>query len=85
MATNVKTSRPPADTDVAIGTLVVTTISDATDTPVGELPPLYDAIDPDALDAVFFGRDTEGCVRFQYAGHTVTVSADRTVDVSPNN
>jgi len=85
MATNVETSRPPADTGVAIGTLVLTTVGNATDTPVGELPPLYDAIDPDALDALFFGRDTEGCVRFQYAGHTVAVSADRTVDVSPTN
>ncbi|MFC6719574.1 HalOD1 output domain-containing protein [Natrialbaceae archaeon GCM10025810] len=43
-------------------------------------PPLYDAIDPEALDLLF--RDgTDGEVRFAYEGHAVTVRSDGTVIV----
>ena len=37
-----------------------------------ELPRLYDAIDPDALDAVLADLPA-GEVRFRYAGYTVSV------------
>jgi len=50
-----------------------------------ELPPLYDAIDPDALDALLASVRTDGperaSVRFEYAGHRITVSDDRTVTI----
>jgi hypothetical protein len=50
-------------------------------TPVLELPSLYDSIDPDALDAVV--RTVEhGRVEFRYAERDVTVHSDGTVDVS---
>jgi hypothetical protein len=40
-----------------------------------ELPvPLYDAIDPDALDALFQDDDTDGRVEFSYYGYDVTVT-----------
>ena len=47
--------------------------------------PLYEVIDPDALDSLFAsaGQHTHGChVIFTYAGHEVTVRADGTVDVT---
>lgn len=48
-------------------------------------PPLYDVIDPEALDAVFesvAGTDrAHGQVQFEYAGYAVTVSADYAVTV----
>ncbi len=43
-----------------------------------ELPPLYDAVDPDALNAVAAGL-SEGQVKFPYAGYDVTVYGDGTV------
>lgn len=46
-----------------------------------ELPPLYSAIDPDALDAAVEGM-AEGAVRFRYAGYSVTVRSDGTVSVT---
>jgi len=50
-----------------------------------DLPPLYDAIDPDALDALLASVGTEdpdrASVDFEYAGHRVVVSGDRTVTV----
>lgn len=39
------------------------------------LPPLYAAIDPDALDGVITTA-SEGTVTFQYEGYDVTVHAD---------
>lgn len=46
-----------------------------------DLPPLYDAIDPDALDALFDHRgkrpsEVGPCVIFPYAGFEVTVEHD---------
>lgn len=37
-----------------------------------ELPPLYESIDPDALDALFRG-DADGRITFTYNGYTITV------------
>ena len=44
-------------------------------TPMAELPPLSDAVAPDALDAVFAGRETDGVVTFEYGGYVVRVRA----------
>ncbi|WP_126662714.1 HalOD1 output domain-containing protein [Haloterrigena salifodinae] len=45
------------------------------------LPPLYDAVDPDALDSLFQssstdGPQTTGAVQFTYYGYDVRVDAD---------
>jgi hypothetical protein len=83
MATKTQQRNLPAESGAALSALVVEAVSAATETPVDELPPLYQVIDPDALDVLFSGRHTDGSVEFQYAGQTVTVSANRTVRVSP--
>lgn len=51
--------------------------------------PLYDVIDPDALDAFLAGSGTSGDsfrrhVEFVYDGCTVRVSEDRSIDVISN-
>lgn len=38
-------------------------------------------IDPDALEALFHGRDTDGSVQFIYEELDITVRNDGTVDV----
>ncbi|AGB17527.1 hypothetical protein Halru_2957 [Halovivax ruber XH-70] len=48
-------------------------------------PPLYEVLDPEALDRLFAPTPTDpsrGTVRFDYRGHEVTVRADGTVDVT---
>lgn len=45
---------------------------------------LYDAIDPDALERLFFDRNTTGEVRFEFEGQVVTVYADGEI-VSESN
>lgn len=60
---------------------VVDAVSDETDTDPLELPQLYDAIDPDALNDAVVDLDV-GRVEFTYAGYFVTVRADGTVDLT---
>ncbi|WP_123537242.1 HalOD1 output domain-containing protein [Halosimplex salinum] len=46
------------------------------------LPPLYEVLDPDALDALFRSPDGEqGTATFEYADCTVVYSSDGSVDV----
>jgi hypothetical protein len=48
-----------------------------------EFGPLYDAIDPTALDSLFrAGRATNGAVTFCYAGYEITADQTGTVVVS---
>lgn len=42
-------------------------------------PPLYDAIDPDALDSLF--RDTTGELTFTYMDYTIQVTSSGTVSI----
>jgi hypothetical protein len=67
---------------------IVAAIADTADTSHRELPPLYEVIDPDALDRLFtptYDGDTrsDGRVRFAYAGYEVVVHSTGSVEVSP--
>jgi hypothetical protein len=53
-----------------------------------DLPPLYEAVDPDALDRFLESVDgttptVSEAVRFRYAGYHVAVEADGAVALSP--
>lgn len=45
-----------------------------------DLPPLYDELDPDALETLIASM-TEGEVSFRYAGHPVTVTGEKEITV----
>ena len=51
--------------------------------PVDLREPLFDAIDPNALETLF--RNGAGRVTFEYHGYEVTVDSDRNVDVTAAN
>lgn len=59
---------------------VVHAVATKTSTDPFELPKLYDAIDPDALDAVVTGM-SDGEVCFRYAGCTLTVECSGAIQV----
>lgn len=60
---------------------VVRAVAAHTDSDPLELPPLYEAIDPDALNAgVHASGESE--LSFHYAGRVVTATGDGTIDVS---
>lgn len=62
---------------------VVSAVADASGMDMVELPPLYEAIDPDALNALFTGRSEPavGQVSFRYAGYDVVVRGTGVVRV----
>jgi hypothetical protein len=60
---------------------VVHAVADTADTDPAEMtPPLYEAVDLEALDT-FLDDQPTGHVRFTYEDHTVVVSGDGTVTV----
>lgn len=65
----------PSD-ELAFTGAVLNTVAERTGTDVLELPPIYDAIDPDALEAVLGHANGGGdCrVEFSYHGYQVTVT-----------
>lgn len=76
----------------AVSITLVTGIAARRNVSPTELPPLYDSIDPDALDALFAptrtGRPRRGRLEFAYDGHEVVVAVDDdnveiTVDGTP--
>lgn len=52
---------------------ILDTLAEETDTGHRELPPLYDAVDPEALDRLFANREN-GTVTFSFCGYEVTVN-----------
>lgn len=51
---------------------IIEALAEETDTDPLALPPLYETIDPEALDRLFADRD-DGTVTFSYCGYAVTV------------
>lgn len=52
------------------------------------LEPLYESIDPDALDQFFEGcsaaaRTTDFSIRFTHGGYEVTIRSEETIEVTP--
>ena len=66
---------------------VVKAVAQAADRDPSALEPLYEAIDPDALDAIYRSRrETQSSalrVSFSYASFEVTVGPTGAVEVSP--
>lgn len=60
---------------------VVETVAAATDRDPVDLPPLYESVDPDALDACVASM-ASGTVTFSYAGYAVTVDDEGSVDLT---
>ncbi|MFC6954534.1 HalOD1 output domain-containing protein [Halorubellus litoreus] len=74
------------DQDDELGTKVVdvvTSLPEVDTDDFWDLPPLYDAVDVDAVERTFFGRETsgvdrlvQGIVSFEYLEHVITVRDD---------
>lgn len=64
---------------------VVSAVAEAEGSDPVELPPLYSAINPEALNDLFMSRSEPAVesVTFQYAGYDVVVRGDGTVQVQP--
>lgn len=59
---------------------IILGIAERKDVDQADLPPLYDVVDPDALDAIV--DDENSCrVSFEYAGYEVTVDGSNSVSI----
>lgn len=72
---------------IAPSTAVVAALSTVTDTDPTAVPPLYESVDPDALDALLSsgasgGRTVEAS--FDVEDHSLTVSGDGVVTIDPS-
>jgi hypothetical protein len=72
--------------------VVVKAVAAVDDRGVGELDPLFDVVDPEALDALFEptrrgGQRDAGTVAFPYHGYEIRVRADGTIEIdrTPGN
>ncbi|WP_083252679.1 HalOD1 output domain-containing protein [Haladaptatus sp. W1] len=74
-------------TEPSISFLILEAVTAREEINPGDCPPLYDVIDPDALDNLFAttqaGNERHGKVTFQYCGYHITVSGDRTISLDP--
>lgn len=59
---------------------VILDVADASSSDELDLPPLYHAVDPEALESIVETLD-DGEIRFSYAGYSVTVDSECTVDL----
>lgn len=63
---------------------IMTAVTVAAGTPMRELPPLSEAINPDGLRSLVTGESSHDVtITFAYAGQRVVVHADSTVYVCP--
>lgn len=74
--------------DVPLSTTILSLVTEASDADVEDLPSLNDAVDPDALDALFGPRECgtrrpPGSISFRFAGFLVDVGKDGAVVVRP--
>ena len=81
-----RTSFDSADVDPSLA--VVDVLAAISDSEPATLEPLYNSIDPDALDQLFESHDaaartSDFSVQFAHAGHEIALSSDGTVEVRP--
>lgn len=63
---------------------IVTTIAAKERVSETKLPPLYNQIDPDALDALVAGRADDNIeISFTYSGYTVKVRDSDIIEITP--
>lgn len=68
------------ETDGDVHERIVVGVAALEDVDPMALPPLFDAIDPDALEAIFADSERNtariGTIEFPYAGHTIRIECD---------
>jgi len=72
----------PRGRAVSASERVVGTVADAEDADPTELPALYEAIDPDALDSLVESSDEDLCIDFGCCGYDITVIGEETVEIT---
>ena len=88
--TDITLSASETPSTESISTTVVTAVAAVKDVDPTDLPPLYDAIDPDALNQLFRSHHQHdaaamGQVEFTFADCTVVIDGENQVTVTPSD
>lgn len=82
---------PDSSPDGSLSAAIVEAVADREDCNPTEIEPLYDAINPDALNALFFdsaqsSSRINGEISFEYCGYLINVTSDGriTIDETTN-
>lgn len=65
---------------MSVSTAIITSVAAVSNSPPEELPPLYEAIDPEALQSLLQPA-SDGLVAFHYHEYTVCVTTDERVSI----
>lgn len=68
----------------SVSTRVVKAVAEYSETDVFDLPPLYDSIDPDALERIIPSM-TQGTVSIVYADQRITIDSHGTITVEDHS
>lgn len=80
------TSQPIERTDMEYPSeRVIEAVAAYSNTKPLELPPLYNTIDPDALNSLFQSKWTTGRIEFLYYDHKVTITNGGEIDLTAVN
>jgi len=69
--------------DEAPSTAIVRVLSTISNTRPEQLPPLYDSIDPDALDILFSNKQSNGAVKFCHSGFRIRITSNGEIHIAP--
>ncbi|WP_321168878.1 HalOD1 output domain-containing protein [Halorubrum sp. CBA1125] len=85
IASKAYTSKFARESDTPPSICVVEAVAEAIETDPKDLQPLYESIDPDALNILLESphQFNRGCITFRFAGCNVTVSTDEWIAVLP--
>lgn len=83
---------PDSSPDGSLSAVIVEAVADREDCSPTEIEPLYDAINPDALNALFFFDSAQsssrinGEISFEYCGYLINVTSDGRISIDePTN
>jgi hypothetical protein len=63
-------------------TAIVRSVADREGVSTADLPPLYEAVDLDTIEAIYAAANAGRSTTFEYVGYTVTLRADGTVAIA---
>ncbi|RKD97419.1 HalOD1 output domain-containing protein [Halopiger aswanensis] len=79
---NSKKEGPPSADESALSLRIVGAVADLMDIDPVDCPPLFEVVDPSALDRLFEGKEGHGSLVLEYAGYVVTVDNEANVTLT---
>lgn len=80
-----KRRSPPLTDESTLSHQIVGAVANAMGTDPVDCPPLYEAINPSALDRLFEGKQSHGSIAFEYGEYVITVDNKENVTLTESS